>query len=147
MRPAIRAAVLTRAPAALLAALLAALPAAAEGQDREPRPSPPVVRAGAGLSLATFATRQQRRLLARDTDGDGTISRAEFLGGAGRAKVDPARRFVGLDRNGDGAVDRAEIDAMAARRFARLDTDGDGVLSAGERSVARTRVGTADPAG
>jgi len=144
MRSAIRATVLTRVSGGLLASLVAVVPTSLAAQTQE---LPPTVRADAGLSLPTFAMRHERRLLARDTDGDGKVSRAEFLAGAERSKGDPGRRFAGLDRNGDGAIDKGEIDAMAARRFAQLDADCDGVLTVGERTAGKARATGSDPAG
>ncbi len=99
---------------------------------------------GAGLTLQDFVTRNEKRLLADDTDGDGKVSKAEFLAGAKSGKGDPAKRFVKLDANGDGMLDKSEIDAMLARRFKRLDANGDGVASADERAVAHTKKDRSD---
>jgi len=130
-------------PGLLLSLLLAVAPAGA--QVPQPRRAPPTDGASAGLSLTAFSARQGRRLLARDTDGDGKVSKAEFFAGGERggkrAGVDPAGRFAALDRNGDGAVDRSEMDGVAARRFARLDTDRNGVLTAAERTARRRNAG------
>lgn len=93
--------------------------------------------AGGGLTLAQFQQRQERRFLAADTDGDGRVSKAEFLANAKAGKGDPAKRFARLDSNGDGMLDKSEIDAMLAHRFQRMDTNGDGVLTAQERVAAR----------
>lgn len=100
-----------------------------------------------GMTVEEFTARRERRMLAADTDGDGRVSRTEFLAAAvqGKGKGDPARRFAKLDRNGDGMIDRPEIAAMLAHRFARLDTDGDGSLSAAERSAARMAAKRAAP--
>lgn len=92
---------------------------------------------GGGLTLAQFQQRQERRFLAADTDGDGRVSKAEFLANAKAGKGDPAKRFARLDSNGDGMLDKSEIDAMLAHRFQRMDTDGDGLLTAQERVAAR----------
>lgn len=92
--------------------------------------------AASGVTLQQFEKRHEERLLAADTDGDGRVSKAEFLAAAKAGKGDPAKRFATLDRNGDGMLDRSEIDAMLARRFKRLDTDGDGVASPSERAAA-----------
>jgi len=151
VRPALRAAVLmptAAVPFLSLAALLAIVPGTAAGQAGQvqrpptatvPAPTP------AGLTLAAFQARYQRRLLARDTDGDGKVSRAEFVAGAERAGGDPAARFARMDRNRDAALDPAEIGTVAARRFARLDADRDGVLTPAERLPEAGRRGGAEP--
>ncbi|WP_296817773.1 EF-hand domain-containing protein, partial [Brevundimonas sp.] len=68
-----------------------------------------------------------------DTDGDGRISRAEFLAAQ-------AQRFERGDQNRDGTVTGEEVRAaMAGRRgemrgrmFERIDADGDGAISRAE---------------
>jgi hypothetical protein len=45
---------------------------------------------------------------ARDTDGDGSISKAEWMASA-------EARFKALDTNGDGVISKAEWDAGIAR--------------------------------
>jgi hypothetical protein len=110
--------------------------------DERPAASP-----RGGMTSQEFITRRERRMLAADTDGDGRVSKTEFLAAAaqGKGRGDPARRFAKLDRNGDGMIDRPEIAAMLAHRFARLDTDGDGSLSATKRPAARMAVKRAAP--
>ena len=93
----------------------------------------------AGLTRQAFLKRHAERLLARDTDGDGMVSQAEFLAAGG--KQGTARRFATLDKNADGLLDTAEIDAMLTRRFTRMDGNGDNVLSAEERAAVRARKG------
>lgn len=133
---------------ALAGALLLLLPTIACAQapraagDERPAASP-----RGGMTSQEFITRRERRMLAADTDGDGRVSKTEFLAAAaqGKGRGDPARRFAKLDRNGDGMIDRPEIAAMLAHRFARLDTDGDGSLSATKRPAARMAVKRAAP--
>jgi len=48
----------------------------------------------------------QQRLMSRDSDADGKLSRKEL-------ERMPRERFDEMDRNGDGFVDAAEIDSMA----------------------------------
>lgn len=72
-----------------------------------------------------------------DTNGDGTITRAE-------ADAPRLERFAAADTNGDGALTQAELETHAeaerqrrmeerkARHFARLDSDGNGTISAEE---------------
>jgi hypothetical protein len=97
-------------------------------------------RVAGGVTLEQFVQRHARKLMAADTDGDGRVSRAEFVAAAKVGKGDPAKRFARIDRNGDGMLDKAEIDAMLAKRFARLDSDGDGVLSPAERTAAHDKL-------
>lgn len=129
------------------AALALLLPALACGQAMPPAAlsNGAAARSKTGLTLQDFTSRRERRVLAADTDGDGKVSRAEYIAAATRGKGDPARRFARLDRNGDGVIDRQEIASMLARRFARLDTDHDGVLSPSERSAARQSARRAAP--
>ncbi|WP_294353741.1 EF-hand domain-containing protein [uncultured Sphingomonas sp.] len=129
------------------AAFALLLPAMACGQAMPPavHDNGAAARPRSGLTLQDFTSRRERRVLAADTDGDGKVSRAEYLAAATRGKGDPARRFARLDRNGDGVVDRQEIASLLARRFARLDTDHDGVLTPTERSAARPSARRAAP--
>ena len=94
-----------------------------------------------GVSLQDFVRRHEGRVLADDTDGDGKVSKAEFLAAAKSGKGDPEKRFARIDRNGDGMLDKSEIDAMLTRRFKRVDVNGDGVLSADERAAAHAAKG------
>jgi Ca2+-binding EF-hand superfamily protein len=66
-----------------------------------------------------------------DHNGDGWISRAEFLGGDSTTDDDRNDRFDYLDTNRDGRVSRAEWHGTADR-FAALDDNRDGVLSRAE---------------
>ncbi len=101
--------------------------------------------AAGDMTLQKFVSRNEARLLADDSDGDGKISKAEFVAGTKAGKGDPARRFARIDRNADGTLDKSEIDAMLERRFKRLDGNGDGIASADERVAARAkRTGAAD---
>ncbi|RYY06868.1 MAG: EF-hand domain-containing protein [Alphaproteobacteria bacterium] len=121
-----------------LTGLLLLVPAAACGQTRQqPQPSASVSRSGAGVTLQEFTARRERRMLSADTDGDGKVSRAEFLASAKSDKGDPSRRFGRVDRNRDGMIDKQEIAAIMARRFNSLDTDRNGVLTPAERTAAR----------
>lgn len=95
--------------------------------------------------MKDFTARRERRMLSADTDGDGKVSKAEFLAAARSGKGDPARRFGRLDRNADGLLDKQEIAAVMARRFGRLDTDGDGMLTPTERAAAKAGKNPAEP--
>ncbi|WP_242187144.1 EF-hand domain-containing protein [Sphingomonas sp. CARO-RG-8B-R24-01] len=124
---------------ALTVALLAPAAACAKPADQAAPAKHEAAVTAAGVTLSTFVSRHERKLLAYDTDGDGKVSRAEFVAAAEAGKSDPARRFVKLDTNGDGLLDKTEIEAMLTRRFKRLDTNCDGVLSASERAAVHAR--------
>jgi hypothetical protein len=117
-----------------LAVLL--VPVAACGQSSGIRQAPVGGGGSAAMTFQQFEARRMGRLLAIDTNGDGRISRAEFLAGLQSGKGDPAQRFQRLDANGDGFVDRGEIDAMLKRRFDRMDADHDGTVTPAERVAA-----------
>lgn len=78
------------------------------------------------------------RALRADSDGDGRISQAEFVG----RRID---RLAAADADRDGSVTREEMQAagrarMAQRadaRFARLDVNGDGSISRAEFDAPR----------
>jgi hypothetical protein len=94
-------------------------------------------RHSSGMTLEDFQKRQRDRLMAADTDGDGRVSKAEFLAAVKTGKGNPAKRFAKMDQNGDGMLDKSEIDAMLARRFKRIDADGNGIITTQERAAAR----------
>jgi hypothetical protein len=96
-----------------------------------------------GVTLQNFVKRHEKKLMANDTDGDGRISKAEFIAAAKAGKGDPAKRFAKMDANGDGMLDKTEIDAMLTGRFKKLDVDSDGVASASERATAHHKKGKA----
>jgi len=81
-----------------------------------------------------------------DTDGDGRISRAEFV--ARRVE-----RLTAADANGDGTVTREERQARGAARrarraetrFVRLDVNNDGAVSREEFTAPRTARADAAP--
>jgi hypothetical protein len=126
------------------ACLMVMAPVAACAQPARQASADPSVHQAGGTTLAMFVQRHEKRLMAYDTDHDGTISKAEFMAASQGHKGDPARRFARLDLNGDGKIDKSEIDAMLTRRFRRLDTNGDGMLSADERAAAHGRAGRPD---
>ena len=123
---------------ALAVAMLSPTAACAKPADQTSASTHQTTTAG-GVTLQTFVARHEKKLLADDTDGDGKVSRAEYMAAAKSGRGDPARRFAKIDQNGDGMLDEAEIDAMLTRRFKRQDTNGDGMLSADERAGAHAR--------
>ncbi|BBE72560.1 EF-hand domain-containing protein [Oharaeibacter diazotrophicus] len=91
----------------------------------------------ATLALAPTAAvaadgRFARMFRAADTDGDGRVTRAEFL-------TARAAGFDRLDRDGDGIVDRGGATGrLVARRVAAMDADGDGLVTRAEFEAAPT---------
>lgn len=80
-----------------------------------------------------------------DTDGNGEVSRQEFIDHASaRAGERAGTMFDRLDADGDGVLSRDAIEAQGrpgpdpARIIARFDTDGDGAISTEEAEQART---------
>jgi hypothetical protein len=83
---------------------------------------------------------------AMDTDGDGTISKAEADAGAPRM----AEHFAGIDADSDGHVTKDEMHAARARfhegmqargeeRFRSADTNGDGSIDRAEAQQGMPR--------
>jgi len=127
--------------------------AAADGQiTREEfmKRGPMGHRAGAEPGPERKAKMEERRaeiFKTIDKDGNGSISREEFMGFQGGMMVQTAaqreamaKRFEGgreaafkrLDTNNDGVIDAGERAAMREAAFARMDRNGDGFLTADE---------------
>ena len=125
--------------AALLGATLLAGSATAAPQDRP------------GGNMLTMS----------DTDGDGAVTKSEFLADvdARFARLDAnkdgkiskderpgngdgrgARMMSRIDTNDDGAISLDEQHAQASRRFDRLDTNADGKIDKAEGDAARERM-------
>ena len=75
-----------------------------------------------------------------DTDGDGSVSRAEFEAAATKAA---GERFSRLDTDANGLLSREELNAGRGTRRrgpemgAAIDTDGDGAWSLAELQAAQ----------
>ncbi|GIW71186.1 MAG: hypothetical protein KatS3mg102_0728 [Planctomycetota bacterium] len=83
-------------------------------------------------SAELAASPHGQRLLAADTDGDGSVSRAEFdafLQARHQSAHQVRQAFQAADTNGDHKLDSSEWPAGAAASFADVDADGDGVVS------------------
>ena len=122
----------------------------------------------AGLAVAAPPAHHggMDRLQAVDTNGDGVVSKEEFVAKRsekfGDADVDGSaglsleeftvmhekreaerrarrvqHRFERLDANDDGIVDEAELAAKADKMFGRLDANDDGALSGDELKRGR----------
>ncbi len=95
------------------------------------------------------AQRRDAWFKAADTDGDGTLSRAEYDAASeqrdarhgGRQQGPRAQRgewFAGLDKDKDGRISRAEAaGSPLAGRFDALDADKDGFIDREELKAAR----------
>lgn len=100
------------------------------------------------LSGSELTAPREARFAATDTDGDGSLSRAEIDAMAGQIAAAQVDRMIARhDSNGDGAISRAEMqDAgegrgarRAERMLSRLDTDGDGRISRAEFDARMAR--------
>lgn len=94
--------------------------------------------AAAGVAIAQQSPGQPVRGLRADTDGDGRVSQAEFVGRR-------VQRLTAADANSDGSVTPDEMRVarqarMAARAdagFDRMDADDDGAISRAEFDARR----------
>jgi Ca2+-binding EF-hand superfamily protein len=107
----------------------------------------------AGVGVAAAQPGGGKHFERLDTNGDGTVTTAEFQAGAlarwteadankdGKVTVDEfkavheahrAERFSKEDTNGDGVLQRSEVAKMPDEFFAKLDANKDGALSKDE---------------
>src|SRR5690606_24275210 len=110
-----------------LAVIVLALTAGAAAAAQQPtdRPAARTLRADADgdgrLSRAEFVARRIERLRAADTDGDGVVSADEWRAALqARRTQHAAARFERLDADKDGVVSRAEFDAAQGGRGPRM---------------------------
>jgi Ca2+-binding EF-hand superfamily protein len=105
------------------------------------------------LDATKIKARQEEMFAKMDTDGDGTISKAEFTAFAqqqkqaestdGKPSADEI--FSQMDADSDGSVSKAEFQAFKppkppesqgqadlSKMFSKIDTDGDGTISKSE---------------
>lgn len=82
-----------------------------------------------------------------DTDGDGTVTEAEFIAHAqSRAGDRAAEMFARMDSDGDGVLSRDALEARGGRGpdfdriLSRADTDGSGGISEAEFDAMRDRM-------
>lgn len=121
----------------------------------------------AGIATPAFAQRGGGDWFAADTNGDGVVTRAEFLNhrDTSFAKLDRNRDGVvspadfprlanrnpealarltaamnGADGNGDGAISRSELAQSPPVMFDRADADHDGRVTKAEYDAARARM-------
>ena len=91
------------------------------------------------ISRAEFIAQADQRFARLDANGDGQLAGDELNGRSGG----PSKRLLAADANHDGVITRAEFEAQAADRFARLDTNGDGQISPDEMKAMMDRLRTA----
>ena len=116
---------------------------------------------------ARQAERKANMFVAMDADGNGAISRDEFMSherphhgmkdgerAPRMGKKDGERRWGGkrghrggmmamakmADTNNDGAVSKSEFEAAHAKHFAMMDGNGDGQVTKEERKAAREQM-------
>jgi hypothetical protein len=93
---------------------------------------------GGNMTLDQYLSRQAGRITAADTDGDGKVSKAEYLAQMSRGgRGNPERMFDRMDTNHDGFLDKGEITAALTQRFQRMDANDDGVVTPEERMAMR----------
>jgi Ca2+-binding EF-hand superfamily protein len=73
-----------------------------------------------------------------DTDGNGSLSRDEYMAAKSKRGGHRAERmFRRHDANADGTITLGEGADRATKWFKRLDADGDGRVTKGELDAAR----------
>jgi len=85
------------------------------------------------ISRAEFMAQAEARFARMDKNGDGVIS-ADELGRRG------GRGLMAADTDQDGKISRAEYLAQSEARFAKLDANGDGQISGDEMRAAMERM-------
>jgi len=89
------------------------------------------------ISRAEFTAQAEARFARMDKNGDGFITADEMSGRGGRG---PGGGLMAADTNGDGKISRAEFMAQTNDRFAKLDSNGDGQISGDEMRAMMERM-------
>jgi len=89
------------------------------------------------ISRAEFMAQADARFARMDKNGDGVITADEMGGMASRG---PGGGLMAADTNHDGKISRAEFEAQAAAHFAKLDANGDGQISPDEMKAVMERM-------
>ena len=90
------------------------------------------------ITTEDFAALRDNRFADLDSNGDGSVSEAEFVAAAeSNAAEKAAERFARLDADGDGTLSRDVLESrgrggMGERMLSRLDQDNSGGVSAEE---------------
>lgn len=122
----------------LTAALtLIGLPACAQGvtsQDATTLIGQADTNGDGNVSKAEFLERRSEAFQDLDADRSGSLTEAEFeLAVSQRMKRFSSRAFAKVDTDGNGVISQAEWDQSPPRAFDKLDKNSDGVLTPTER--------------
>lgn len=123
--------------AAAITAAAFALPVRAEGiaaQDAGNLIDRADANGDGNVSKAEFLARRSEAFKDLDADGSGGLTQVEFeLAVSERMKRFSSRAFSMVDADGNGAISQTEWDQSPPRAFDKLDGNGDGILSPAER--------------
>ncbi|MEP7004494.1 MAG: hypothetical protein ABI810_00825 [Sphingomonas bacterium] len=89
------------------------------------------------ISRAEFTAQAEARFARMDKNGDGFITADEMSGRSGRGL---GGGLMSADTDQDGKISRAEFMAQSTERFAKLDTNGDGKISGDEMKAMMERM-------
>jgi Ca2+-binding EF-hand superfamily protein len=91
------------------------------------------------ITRQEFLEARAARFDSIDTNKDGKLSRDEFVAAAPnfRARMLASSTFSNFDKNSDGTLSRDEFKNGPTPGFDYADTNGDGVLTADEVAAAR----------
>jgi Ca2+-binding EF-hand superfamily protein len=89
------------------------------------------------ISRAEFTAQSEARFVRMDKNGDGFITADEIGGKGGNG---PGGGLMAADTDHDGKISRAEFIAQSTERFAKLDANGDGQISGDEMKAVMERV-------
>ena len=123
--------------AAAVTATAFALPVHAQGvtaQDAGAIISRADANGDGNVSKAEFLARRSEAFEDLDADGSGGLTQSEFeFAVSERVKRFSGRAFGKVDTDGNGAISQSEWDQNPPRAFDKLDRNGDGVLSPAEQ--------------
>lgn len=126
-------------PACLFAAALTliAMPAVAQSsasQDAAALIEQADANGDGNISKAEFLARRSDAFRDLDADASGALTELEFeLAVAQRMKRFTGRAFAKVDKDGNGVISQAEWDESPPRAFDKLDRNSDGILTPSER--------------
>ena len=114
-----------------------AMPAHAQGpasQDAAVLISQADTNGDGSITKAEFLARRSAAFTDLDADASGALTQKEFeLALEQRMKRFSARAFTIVDKDGNGAISQTEWDQNPPRAFDKLDTNSDGVITEAER--------------